>query len=87
MGEAGHLNSTQSAPWSQKQAPRGQLHFSNLHATRFPMTRSGRLWRVGGLSPGVAGVCFSAGGYFVVVIFGVSAGQVCCVCLLGLVFV
>nr|DAS72009.1 MAG TPA: hypothetical protein [Caudoviricetes sp.] len=40
-------------------------------------TRSGRLAWGGGLSPGVSGVCFSSAGYFVVVIFGVCAGQAC----------
>nr|DAR17482.1 MAG TPA: hypothetical protein [Caudoviricetes sp.] len=87
MGEAAHLNSTPSAPRSQKQAPRGQLHFSNLHATRFPMTRSGGIRARPGVSPGVPGVCFLVSGYFVVVIFGVCAGRVCCVCLCELVFV
>nr|DAK45676.1 MAG TPA: hypothetical protein [Caudoviricetes sp.] len=50
-------------------------------------TRSGgRRWG-GGLSPGVVGVCFSARGYFVVVIFGVCAGRACCVLFVLVVFV
>lgn len=40
-------------------------------------TRSGRSLGVGGLFPGVIGKCFCVGGYFVVVMFGVCAGQAC----------
>nr|DAI20970.1 MAG TPA: hypothetical protein [Caudoviricetes sp.] len=51
-----------------------------------PFTRSGRQRWGGGLSPGVAGVCFSVCGYFAVVIFGVSAGRACCVLFCVVVF-
>nr|DAF05526.1 MAG TPA: hypothetical protein [Caudoviricetes sp.] len=41
------------------------------------MTRSGGVRAHPGVSPGVSGVCFSVCGYFVVVMFGVCAGQAC----------
>nr|DAF51306.1 MAG TPA: hypothetical protein [Siphoviridae sp. ctRGj11] len=55
-------------------------------------TRSGRLRWGGGLSPGLPGVCFSVCGYFVVVMFGVCAGQgvglcLCVLCLCVVVVV
>nr|DAO81978.1 MAG TPA: hypothetical protein [Caudoviricetes sp.] len=51
------------------------------------MTRSGGIRAHPGVSPGVPGVCFLVSGYFVVVIFGVCAGQVCCVLFCLAVFV
>nr|DAN77033.1 MAG TPA: hypothetical protein [Caudoviricetes sp.] len=61
---------------------RGQPHFPNLHAILAPKTRSGRYEGGGGLSPGVAGVCFSSLGQLGVVVFGVCAGRgvECCLC-------